>query len=137
PVATAAIAEAAAEAAARTGLPLWLGGHSFGGRMASHAVLDREVAARGLIFCASPLHPAGRPGAERAAHLAAVRLPMLFVSGTRDALAERERLAAVVAALPDAELRWLDGADHGYRRRARAGGERGDVFDEIARAARA
>lgn len=135
-VATAAIAEAFDEAQRRTDLPLWLGGHSFGGRMASHAVLDEALEPRGLIFCSFPLHPAGRPADGRAAHLPAVGLPMLFLSGTRDALAQRALLASRVAGLPTAELHWLDTADHGYKvlKRSRRSDE--DVFDEMARVAR-
>jgi uncharacterized protein len=135
-VATATMADACAEAARRATLPLWLGGHSFGGRMASHAVLDRGLEPRGLIFCSFPLHPAGKPGATRAAHLAAISLPMLFLSGTRDALAERTLLETVVSALPSAELHWLDSADHGYGALQRSRGSNEDVFDEIARVAR-
>ncbi len=136
PVATRAIAEACAEASRRSDLPLWLGGHSFGGRMASHAALEHELGVSGLIFCAFPLHAAGKPGRERASHLASIRLPMLFLSGTRDALAERGLLESVVAELASAELHWLDTADHGYRvlKRTRTTDE--DVFDEMARAAR-
>jgi hypothetical protein len=134
--ATASIAEAWAEALRRTALPLWLGGHSFGGRMASHAVLDEGLKPRGLIFCSFPLHPPGKPGTGRAARLAAIRLPMLFLSGTRDALAESALLEAVVSGLASAELHWLDTADHGYRvlKRTRATSE--DVMDEMARVAR-
>jgi uncharacterized protein len=134
-VATACIAAACAAAAARTDLPLWLGGHSFGGRMASHAVLDEALAPRGLIFCAFPLHAPGKPGNERARHLARIRLPILFLSGTRDALAERALLEPLVASLSSAELHLLDTADHGYRVKQRVrGGE--NVFDEMARIAR-
>lgn len=135
-VATATIADACAEAARRAPLPLWIGGHSFGGRMASHAVLDEGLEPRGLIFCSFPLHPAGKPGADRAAHLAAIGLPMLFLSGTRDALAERALLETAVSALPPAELHWLDSADHGYRALKRSRSSKEDVFDEIARVAR-
>jgi predicted alpha/beta-hydrolase family hydrolase len=135
-IATARIADAFAEAEERTSLPLWLGGHSFGGRMATHAVLDRGLRPKGLILCSFPLHPAARPATARAEHLAAIDLPMLFVSGTRDALADRELLTSVVAGLPQAELHWLDTADHGYRllKRRRASSE--DVFHEIGRVAR-
>jgi uncharacterized protein len=135
-VATASVAEACAEAARRAALPLWLGGHSFGGRMASHAVIDRGLEPRGLIFCSFPLHAAGKPGTDRASHLAAIREPMLFLSGTRDALAEKTLLEPLVSALGSAELHWLDTADHGYRvlKRSRGSGE--DVFDEMARVAR-
>jgi predicted alpha/beta-hydrolase family hydrolase len=136
-VATAAIASAFAAAAERTKLPLWLGGHSFGGRMASHAVLDHALPAAGLIFCSFPLHMPGKPDTKRAQHLAAIRQPMLFLSGTRDALAEPRLLEPLVASLPTATLHWLDTADHGYRvlkrQRARSDG----VFDEMAEAARA
>ena len=71
---------------------------------------------RGLVFCSFPLHPAGKPDAARAAHLDAIDVPMLFLSGTRDALAERELLQHVIARLgARAELVWLDTADHGYK----------------------
>src|SRR5262245_36597675 len=71
-VATATIAEAFACAGQKTTLPLWLGGHSFGGRMASHAVLDRGLNPKGLVFCSFPLHPPQRPGVTRAAHLSSL-----------------------------------------------------------------
>jgi predicted alpha/beta-hydrolase family hydrolase len=136
-VATAAIAAAFAAARERTQLPIWLGGHSFGGRMASHAVVDRGVPAAGLIFCSFPLHPPGKPDIQRARHLATIELPMLFLSGTRDDLAEPGLLTSVVASLPTATLHWLDTADHGYhvlkRQRARAD----SVFDEMAEVAQA
>ena len=136
-VATARIAEAFADAGERTDLPIWLGGHSFGGRMASHAIVDRGLDGAGLIFCSFPLHNPGKPANTRAAHLAGVRKPMLFLSGTRDELADAALLREVVGKLPSAEIHWLDTADHGYRvlKRSRASAE--DVFDEMARVARA
>jgi len=135
PVATAAIAAAVAHARRLcSALPLFVGGHSFGGRMASHAVLEHDLGAvQGLVFCSFPLHPAGKPATSRAAHLGRIGLPMLFVSGSRDALAEPELLRGVVGELgARAELVWLDTADHGYRvqKRARTRGEA--VFDELA-----
>jgi uncharacterized protein len=135
-VATDAIAEAFGVVAEATKLPIWLAGHSFGGRMASHAVLGHNIDAAGLIFCSFPLHPPGKPSTARAQHLEHIRLPMLFMSGTRDSLAEPELLEPLVAKLPLAELHWLDTADHGYRvlKRTRASDE--SVFDEIARIAR-
>jgi len=135
-VATASVAEAFTAAAARTELPIWLGGHSFGGRMASHAVAAGLVDPVGLIFCSFPLHNPGRPATSRAAHLGARPKPMLFLSGTRDPLADGDLLRDVVAALPSAELHWLDTADHGYRVLKRARPSPEDVFDEIARVAR-
>jgi hypothetical protein len=135
-VATATIADAFAAAGARTTSPIWLGGHSFGGRMASHAVASGLVAPAGLILCSFPLHMPGKPAIARAAHLASISAPMLFLSGTRDALAERALFESVVGRLSTAKLHWLKTADHGYKilKRSRASGE--DVFDEIGRVAR-
>jgi|SRR5688572_29330115 len=137
PVATQAIAEAYAAAAERTSLAVWLGGHSFGGRMATHAVVDRGLPAAGLILCSFPLHMPGKPDTKRAQHLAAIRQPMLFFSGTRDELAERELLEPLVRSLPRAVLHWLDTADHGYRVLKRSRARSDSVFDEMAEAARA
>jgi predicted alpha/beta-hydrolase family hydrolase len=135
-VTTARIAEALAEASRRTTLPLWLGGLAGGGRRPAPAVVPRGPAPAGLVFCSFPLHAPGKPSTSRAQHLAEIRRPMLFLSGTRDVFADRALLEAVVAGLPAAELHWLDTADHGYRvlKRARRSSE--DVFDEMARVAR-
>lgn len=135
-VATATVSEAFREARKRTRLPLWLGGHSFGGRMSLHAVIDQGLDPVGLIFCSFPLHTAGKSGRARAAHLKSLRQPLLFLSGTRDELADPEELKQVVADLPNAQLHWLETADHGYRvlKRIRAGA--GDVFEEMGRVAR-
>lgn len=136
-VSIAAIAEAYQVARAKTSLPVWIGGHSFGGRMATHAVANARVEPHGLVLYSFPLHQAGKPDTSRARHLGAILRPMLFVSGTRDALAERALLEPMVESLGNAEVHWLDTADHGYRilRRARRASE--DVFDEIARVTRA
>jgi predicted alpha/beta-hydrolase family hydrolase len=136
-VATETIAAAFAAAAERTTLPIWVGGHSFGGRMASHAVVDRAVPAAGLIFCSFPLHMPGKPDTKRAQHLQAIRQPMLFLSGTRDDLAERRLLEPLVAGLPNATLHWLETADHGYRVLKRTRTRADSVFDEMAGVARA
>jgi hypothetical protein len=136
-VATGAIAAAFAAAVERTKLPIWVGGHSFGGRMASHAVLDRALPAAGLIFCSFPLHMPGKPDTKRAQHLTRIRQPMLFLSGTRDALAEPKLLEGLVASLPTAALHWLATADHGYRVLKRQRARADSVFDEMAEAARA
>ena len=139
PVAVAALAEAVRAAAEHSpDLPLFLGGHSFGGRMASHAVAEGRVSVRALVCLSFPLHPANRPGVERGAHLAGIPIPMLFLSGTRDALAEPALLTRVVAGLgPRARLHWLDDADHGYRVRKRMRTDSRSVFDEIAEEAAA
>ena len=136
-VATQAIAEAYAAAAERTTLPIWLGGHSFGGRMATHAVVDRPVPAAGLILCSFPLHMPGKPDTKRAQHLKSIRQPLLFLSGTRDDLAERALLEPLVRSLPNAQLHWLDTADHGYRVLKRSRTRTDSVFDEMGDAARA
>ena len=133
---TATIAQACEEAAKRSTLPLWLGGHSYGGRMASHAVLDEGLAPAGLVFCSFPLHPSGKPGTGRAAHLRDIRLPMLFLSGTRDILAGRDLLDSLVTGLPAAKLHWLDTADHGYKVLKRTRNTDENVFDEMARITR-
>jgi predicted alpha/beta-hydrolase family hydrolase len=135
-VATEAIAAAFAAARERTKLPIWLGGHSFGGRMASHAVVDRAVPAAGLIFCSFPLHMPGKPDTKRAQHLAAIEQPMLFLSGTRDDLAEPTLLEPLVASLKHAKLHWLETADHGYRVLKRSRTRTDIVFDEMAEVAR-
>jgi predicted alpha/beta-hydrolase family hydrolase len=139
-ISTAAVAEAYAVAAQRTSLPLWLGGHSFGGRMASHAVADDGLEPGlepvGLVFCSFPLHPPGKPGTSRAAHLAAIERPMLFLSGTRDTFAEPGLLEPLVSGLPTARLHRLDTADHGYKILKRARRVDEDVYDEMARVAR-
>jgi uncharacterized protein len=123
---------------ASLGLPLLAGGHSFGGRMtstaASEAPLDRV---RGLVFFAFPLHQPGKPDTKRAEHLGAVTVPMLFLSGTRDELANHELLQTVCKRLrKSATLHELDTADHGFRilKRSRKSGE--DVFVEMARVVR-
>ena len=120
PLARAACVHAAALA---PGLPLVAGGKSMGGRMTSEAQAAAPIPGlRGLAFLGFPLHPAGAPAIARAAHLAAIALPMLFVSGDRDALATPALLAGVVAELgPRARLRVIPGADHGLDVPARSG----------------
>lgn len=122
PVAHATVRAAAVEAAKLAGdLPLFAGGRSFGGRMTSQAqALEPLPNVRGLAFLGFPLHPAGKPGIDRADHLANVQIPMLFVSGSRDALAELDLLKPVVAGLGDgATLHVVEGADHSFRVAAR------------------
>ena len=96
------------------GLPLFAGGRSYGGRMTSQAQsIDPLTGVRGLAFLGFPLHPAGQPGTERADHLARVEIPMLFVSGERDALADLGLLEDVVSGLgASATLHVVEAADH-------------------------
>ena len=113
-----ATVRAAVEEAARRlpGLPLVAGGKSFGGRMTSQAQAGAPLAGvRGLVFLGFPLHPAGKPSDERAVHLDGVQLPMLFLQGTRDELAELELLRPVCDRLGTrATLRLWDDADHSF-----------------------
>lgn len=119
-------------------LPLLAGGHSFSGRMTSTAASESPLdGVAGLVFFSFPLHPAGKPDTKRADHLADVSLPMLFLSGTRDELAEPSLLKPVVEKLGGrATLHWLDTADHGYKilKKSRSSAE--DVFVEMARVVR-
>ena len=98
-------------------LPLLAGGHSFGGRMTSTAASESPLdGVRGLVFFSFPLHPPGKPATKRADHLSAVTVPMLFLSGTRDDLADLELLEPVCKKLGKrATLHLLDTADHGFR----------------------
>lgn len=97
-------------------IPLLAGGKSFGGRMTSHALAQMPHASiMGLVFTGYPLHPAGRPGTDRAAHLPAVGIPMLFLQGTRDALADMTLMKQVCDSLPTATLRKFEGADHSFK----------------------
>jgi len=104
-------------------LPLFAGGRSFGGRMTSQAQASSPLpSVRGLAFLGFPLHPAGKPGIERADHLAQVQIPMLFVSGNRDALAELDLLQSVVAGLGGrAALHLIVDADHILKVPAKSG----------------
>ena len=136
-VATIRSAVAAARDAA-PGLPILAGGHSFSGRMTSTAAADAPLeGVSGLIFFAFPLHPAGEPAVTRAEHLADVEVPMLFLSGTRDALAEVDLLGPVVKKLGGrAELHLLDTADHSFKVLKRTRTSTEDVFAEAARVVR-
>jgi predicted alpha/beta-hydrolase family hydrolase len=119
-----AVRAAAAEAARLAGdLPLFAGGRSFGGRMTSQAQADEPLSGvRGLAFIGFPLHPAGKPAIERAEHLARVQVPMLFVSGARDALAEMDLLKPVIEDLGNrATLHVVADADHSLKVPARSG----------------
>jgi predicted alpha/beta-hydrolase family hydrolase len=104
-------------------LPLLAGGKSMGGRMTSLAAAEAPVAGvRGLVFFGFPLHPAGRPSTERADHLGQVDLPMLFLQGERDKLAELELLRPVCERLGDrATLHVIPSADHGFHVPKRSG----------------
>jgi uncharacterized protein len=132
-IAHATVRAAVAEAGRRCeALPLIAGGRSFGGRMTSQAqALAPLPDVRGLAFFGFPLHPAGKPSSDRAMHLADVRIPMLFLQGTRDALAELSLLEPVVKGLGSrATLRLLEAADHSFHVLKSSGRNDRAVMDE-------
>lgn len=114
-------------------LPLFAGGKSFGGRMTSQAqALSPLQDVRGLIFFAFPLHPAGKPGNERAAHLNEVTIPMLFLQGEKDALASLDLLEPVVSRLGQrATLQLFPDADHSFHVPAKTGRKDAVVLSDI------
>ncbi|MGD9922316.1 MAG: alpha/beta family hydrolase [Pseudorhodoplanes sp.] len=126
----AAIATAAAH---WPGLPLVAGGKSFGGRMTSQAQAKQALpGVRGLCFFGFPLHPAGKPATERGAHLSQITVPMLFLQGTRDALAELSLIQPLVASLGQrATLHLVRDADHSFHVPARSGRKDAQVMEEI------
>lgn len=138
PVAHAAVRAAVAEAKRRApNMALFAGGKSFGGRMTSQAqALAALPGVRGLVFFAFPLHPAGKPSTERAKHLSDVTLPMLFLQGERDALAELDLLRPTVAKLsPRATLDLFADADHSFHVPAKTGRKDAAVLADILDAA--
>lgn len=98
-------------------IPLFAGGKSFGGRMTSQLLSKEHIPfVKGLVFFGFPLHAPGKPSTDRAAHLNNVTIPMLFLQGTRDALAEWSLIDAVTSGLSNATLVKFEGADHGFRK---------------------
>jgi predicted alpha/beta-hydrolase family hydrolase len=130
------------------GLPLFAGGKSMGGRMTSTAAAeagwrtepggahdqeDVERAVHGIVFLGFPLHPPGKPSAERAAHLESVKVPLLFLQGTRDNFAAMELLRPVLTSLgPRATLHIIEGADHGFHVPKSTGRTDAEILDELA-----
>jgi predicted alpha/beta-hydrolase family hydrolase len=134
PIAHATVRAAVAEARRRAGqLKLFAGGRSFGGRMTSQAqAIEPLDGVQGLVFFAFPLHLAGKPSVERAAHLKEIKVPMLFLQGSKDALAETDLLQATVAGLGDrAALALVADADHSFHVPARTGRKDADVLAGI------
>ncbi len=117
---------------------LVIGGKSLGGRMASHVAAAGLDSLAGLVFLGYPLHPPGQPEKPRAAHLARIRQPMLFVQGSRDAFGTPEELAPILEPLgPVARLYVVEGGDHSFAVPKRGAVSQSEVFaraqDEIAR----
>jgi uncharacterized protein len=120
PVLLATVIEAASALAAELGVDgraIAVGGRSMGGRMCSMAVAD-GMAAAALVLVSYPLHPPGKPERLRTEHFEAITLPCLFVSGTRDSFGTREELESATAAIPGPVTHvWIEGGDHGLRRK--------------------
>jgi uncharacterized protein len=135
PVLAHATARAAVAAASRLrpDLPLVAGGKSFGGRMTSQAQAAAPLpGVRGLAFLGFPLHPAGRPSQDRGQHLFDVRIPMLFLQGTRDTLAPPDQIVPLCDALGErATLRLFENADHSFHVPARSGRTDAEVRDDL------
>jgi len=117
-------------------LALFAGGKSFGGRMTSQAQAASPLSGvRGLVFVGFPLHPAGRPSDERGAHLFDVQIPMLFLQGTRDQLADLQLLQTLVGKLGTrATLKLFQDADHSFHVPARTGRKDSEVMAEMSQA---
>ncbi len=125
-----AAVRAAVAAAASTGLPLFAGGKSFGGRMTSQTEAESPLpGVRGLVFFGFPLHPSGKPSIERGAHLDGVACPMLFLQGTRDELGEVDLVRSVTGRLGrSTTLALLDDADHSFHVRRSSGRSDSEVL---------
>jgi predicted alpha/beta-hydrolase family hydrolase len=128
---------AAVRAAAETApeLPLFAGGKSYGGRMTSQASAESSLPkVRGLVFFGFPLHPPDQPSTKRAEHLARVKLPMLFLQGTRDKLADLSLLRPICAKLGSrATLHIIQTADHSFHVLKSSGKTDAEVMREMAR----
>ncbi len=128
----AALQHARALMQTRHALPVFAGGHSFGARMTTHAAAIGALSGvHGLTLCAFPLHTAGKPATQRAEHLARVSLPSLYISGTRDALADLLLLRECLRPLSNVELHELHDADHSYVARRRERVDKVLVLDEL------
>jgi predicted alpha/beta-hydrolase family hydrolase len=135
-VAAATVAAAVRFAAkAAAGLPLLAGGKSFGARMSSQAASQQLLeGVRGLVFFGFPLHPPNKPATKRAEHLDKVNLPMLFLQGTRDTLADLGLLKPICSSLGSrAKLHVIDTADHSFHVLKSSGRTDADVMCELAR----
>jgi predicted alpha/beta-hydrolase family hydrolase len=135
------VAHAAVRAAVREAwqrmpqFPIFAGGKSFGGRMTSQAqAIEPIPGLRGIVFVGFPLHPADKPSTTRADHLRDVGIPMLFLQGTRDDLAELGLLVPVVEALDRATIRIFDDADHAFHVRKQSGHTDRSTLDALATA---
>jgi len=126
-------AAAKAAGAAAPDLPLLAGGKSMGGRMTSLAAAAEPLdGVQGIVFFGFPLHAAGNPSGERGAHLSRVTVPMLFLQGTRDRLADLDRLRPLLAGIPHATMKVFEEADHSFHLPKSSGRTDAETLVEIA-----
>jgi predicted alpha/beta-hydrolase family hydrolase len=97
------------------GLPLFIGGKSMGGRIASHVAAQGVDDVRGLVFFGYPLHPPGQPEKRRDAHLQQISLPMLFIQGSLDTFGNEAEMRALMPALKRGDLHVIAGGDHSFK----------------------
>jgi predicted alpha/beta-hydrolase family hydrolase len=125
---------AAVQRARRLKLPIIAGGKSMGGRITSMVAAQGLLPnVRGLVFLGYPLHLPEKPAIKRAEHLPQVPMPMLFLQGTRDALADLKLLRPILKKIPNAKLHIVDGADHGFAVLKRSGRAESEVLRELAK----
>jgi predicted alpha/beta-hydrolase family hydrolase len=113
------------------GLPLFIGGKSMGGRIASHVAAAGAPGVEGLVFLGYPLHPPGKPDQRRDAHLPAIRQPMLFVQGSRDAFGTADEIRALIGRLTRATLHEVEGGDHSLKVSGRGAPKPDQVLDQV------
>jgi predicted alpha/beta-hydrolase family hydrolase len=114
-----------------SGLPLFIGGKSMGGRISSQVAAQGVEGVSGLIYLGYPLHPPGKPQQRRDAHLPAIKQPMLFVQGTRDAFGTADEIRALLPALQHATLHEIPGGDHSFKVSGRGAPKPDDVLAGI------
>jgi hypothetical protein len=111
-------------------LPLFIGGKSMGGRIASHIASQGVEGVRALVFFGYPLHPPGNPDKRRDGHLAQITQPMLFIQGSSDPFGNEAEMAALIPALPRAELEVVPGGDHSFKVKGGASAQQ-PAFDRV------
>jgi predicted alpha/beta-hydrolase family hydrolase len=117
-------------------LPTFLCGHSFGGRMSSHFASERQPSINGVVYFSFPLHASKKPDTKRAANLSDIKLPQLYISGTRDTLADLDLLEPIIGTLANAQLYKVATADHGFKVLKRTRQSNEDVYTEVGRIVR-
>ncbi|MEQ9468085.1 MAG: dienelactone hydrolase family protein [Ekhidna sp.] len=115
------------------GMPVFISGKSYGGRMASHLLAEVDVDVKGVIYYGFPLHAPGRDSKDRADHLGKIRQPQLFLQGSRDKLANLELIKEVQANLPKSSMEVIDGADHSFNVPKKSGMSKEDVMTFLAK----